>query len=157
MKNIKENIPKEELENINNALVKFGRYISRATKNPTDEHISMYDTWLDCMYDIQKIIFTEKDMFYKNTLLFIKKEKWFDFIKVAGDYGFKKDADGDYIYKTILSEENSLYFLITIDNDTRIIFTEFYIPCSYWLEVGLNTFEPLVTLYKLGFIEMKEE
>ncbi len=96
-------------------------------------------------------------MSYKNTNILINKEKWFEFIKIAEDYGFKKDTDGDYIYKKILSEENSLYFQITIDSITRIIFIEFNIPCAYWLEVGLNTFEPLFTLYEQGYIEINNK
>lgn len=92
-----------------------------------------------------------------NNLLFIKKEKWFDFIENAEIYGFKTDICNDYICKKILSDNNDLYLQITIDSISRNIFIEFNIPCAYWLEVGLNTFEPLFTLYKLGFIEIKED
>lgn len=91
-----------------------------------------------------------------NNLLFIKKEKWFDFIENAEIYGFKTDSCNDYICKKILSDDNDLYLQITIDSISRNIFIEFNIPCAYWLEVGLDIFEPLFTLYKLGFIEMKE-
>lgn len=96
-------------------------------------------------------------MFYKDNRLFIKKEKWFEFIENFEAYGFIRDSCGDYICKKILSDDNDLYLQITIDSITRIIFIEFNIPCAYWLEVGLNTFEPLFTLYKLGFIEIKED
>lgn len=91
-----------------------------------------------------------------NNLLFIKKEKWFDFIENAEIYGFKTDSCNDYICKKILSDDNDLYLQITIDSISRNIFIEFNIPCAYWLEVELDTFEPLFTLYKLGFVEMKE-
>lgn len=43
-----------------NAIVKFDNYILSATRKPTDENIGLYEHWIDCMYDIEKIIITEK-------------------------------------------------------------------------------------------------
>ena len=59
-----------------------------------------------------------------NTLLFIKKKKWFDFIENAEIYGFKTDICNDYICKKILSDNNDLYLQITIDSISRNIFIE---------------------------------
>ena len=41
-------------------LVRFDRYISNVVKTPTDEHIAIYEHWIDCMGDIQDIISTRK-------------------------------------------------------------------------------------------------
>ena len=41
-------------------------------------------------------------MFYKDNRLFIKKEKWFEFIENFEAYGFIRDSCGDYICKKIL-------------------------------------------------------
>ena len=53
-------ISKSDLEIINDCLVKFDYFLQQATKNPTDENVSIYEDWIDCMYDIQKIIIKEK-------------------------------------------------------------------------------------------------
>lgn len=95
-------------------------------------------------------------MFDENIGLFIKKDKLFDFIRKASNYGFIKDNDGDYICKKILSNDNKeLYLNITVNLYDARIYIEFNIPCAYWLEVGLNTFEPLFILYKQGYFEIK--
>ena len=53
-------ISKSDLEIINDCLVKFDHFLQQATKNPTDENVLIYEHWIDCMYDIQKIIIKEK-------------------------------------------------------------------------------------------------
>ena len=53
-------ISKSDLEIINDCLVKFDYFLQQATKNPADENVSIYEHWIDCMYDIQKIIIKEK-------------------------------------------------------------------------------------------------
>lgn len=64
---------------------------------------------------------------------------------------------GDYIFKKILSNDNEeLYLNITVSLYNARIYIEFNISCAYWLEVGLDTFEPLFTLYKRGYIEVKK-
>lgn len=51
---------KDELSKINYALVKFDSFISSVTRTPTDEHIRIYEHWLDCRRDIQKIVVAEQ-------------------------------------------------------------------------------------------------
>lgn len=53
-------ISKSDLEIINDCLVKFDYFLQQVTKNPTDENVLIYEHWIDCMYDIQKIIIKEK-------------------------------------------------------------------------------------------------
>lgn len=59
IKNVKD-VKQEDLEKINNSLVQFDRFIQKITRIATDEHIGIYEHWIDCMYDIQKIIVEEK-------------------------------------------------------------------------------------------------
>lgn len=58
-RNVKD-VKQEDLKKINNSLVQFDRFIQRITRIATDEHISIYEHWMDCMYDIQKLIVEEK-------------------------------------------------------------------------------------------------
>lgn len=58
-KDIKE-LKQEDLEKINDSLLKFENFIRNTTKTPTDEHIGIYEHWIDCMYDIQKLIINEE-------------------------------------------------------------------------------------------------
>lgn len=53
-------ITKEDLEKMYNALVEFDNHISSATRQPTDENVRLYEHWIDCRYDIENIIITEK-------------------------------------------------------------------------------------------------
>ena len=55
-----DKITKEDLEKMYNALVKFDNYISSATRMPTDENIGLYEHWIDCRYDIEDLIVTER-------------------------------------------------------------------------------------------------
>lgn len=55
-----DEITKEDLEKMYNTIVKFDNYISSATRKPTDENIGLYEHWIDCMYDIQKVIIKEE-------------------------------------------------------------------------------------------------
>lgn len=59
IKNVKD-VKQEDLEKINNSLVQFDRLIQRITRIATDEHIGIYEHWIDCMDNIQKIIVEEK-------------------------------------------------------------------------------------------------
>lgn len=59
IKNVKD-VKQEDLEKINNSLVQFDRFIQRITRIATDEHISIYEHWIDCMDDIKKLIVEEK-------------------------------------------------------------------------------------------------
>ena len=43
-----DEITKEDLEKMYNAIVKFDNYISSATRKPTDENIGLYEHWIDC-------------------------------------------------------------------------------------------------------------
>lgn len=49
-------ITKEDLEKMYNAIVKFDNYISSTTRKPTDENIELYEHWIDCRYDIENLI-----------------------------------------------------------------------------------------------------
>ena len=61
-------------------------------------------------------VYEAYDNAYENIGLFIKKDKLFDFIRKASNYGFIKDNDGDYICKKILSNDNKeLYLNITVN------------------------------------------
>lgn len=55
-----DEITKEDLEKMYNAIIKFDNYISSATRNSTDENIELYEHWIDCRYDIEKLIVTER-------------------------------------------------------------------------------------------------
>lgn len=55
-----DEITKEDLEKMYNAIVKFDNYISSATRKPTDKNIGLYEHWIDCRYDIENLIVTEK-------------------------------------------------------------------------------------------------
>ena len=55
-----DEITKEDLEKMYNAIVKFDNYISLVTRKPTDENIELYEHWIDCRYDIEKLIVTER-------------------------------------------------------------------------------------------------
>ena len=35
-------------------------YISSATRKPTDENIGLYEHWIDCRYDIENLIVSER-------------------------------------------------------------------------------------------------
>lgn len=56
-----DKITKEDLEKMYNALVKFDNYISSATRMPTDENIGLYEHWIDCIGEIQDIIYEKND------------------------------------------------------------------------------------------------
>ena len=55
-----DEITKEDLEKMYNAIVKFDNYISLAARKSTDENIELYEHWIDCRYDIEKLIVTER-------------------------------------------------------------------------------------------------
>lgn len=55
-----DEITKEDLEKMYNAIVKFDNYISSATRKPTDENIGLYEHWIDCRYDIENLIVSER-------------------------------------------------------------------------------------------------
>ena len=55
-----DEITKEDLEKMYNTIVKFDNYISLVTRKPTDENIELYEHWIDCRYDIEKLIVTER-------------------------------------------------------------------------------------------------
>lgn len=58
IKNVNE-IAKDDLKTIHKCLVKFDKYISSVTRQPTDRNIGLYEHWIDCMGDIERIILTE--------------------------------------------------------------------------------------------------
>ena len=55
-----DEITKEDLEKMYNAIVKFDDYISSVTRKPTDENIGLYERWIDCRYDIENLIVIER-------------------------------------------------------------------------------------------------
>lgn len=55
-----DEITKEDLEKMYNAIAKFDNYISSATRKPTDENIGLYEHWIDCRYDIENLIVTDR-------------------------------------------------------------------------------------------------
>lgn len=62
MKRFKNNsqITTEDLMKINDCLVKFDKYLRDVARKPTDENIGLYEHWVDCMYDIENLIVTER-------------------------------------------------------------------------------------------------
>ena len=91
---------------------------------------------------------------YKNNI-FLKKDKIYDFVNNYHQFGFVHD-DNDYVLKKVLSETDmELYIQFTFSMDTLKIYIELNVPKSYWIEFGLNTFEPLLELYKQEYIEIK--
>lgn len=56
MREFNEEITKKDIEEIYKALTKFESYISYITRKPTDENIGLYEHWIDCRYDIEKLI-----------------------------------------------------------------------------------------------------
>ena len=59
IKDISE-ISKADLEKINENLVKFDYFLQSELRQATDKNVRIYENWIDCMYDIQKIIVEEK-------------------------------------------------------------------------------------------------
>lgn len=59
-KNVNE-ITEENLQTINNCLVKFDKYLRDVTKMPIDENVALYEHWVDCSGDIEDMILVELD------------------------------------------------------------------------------------------------
>lgn len=91
-------------------------------------------------------MFTEKDD------IFIKENMWRKFINNSSQFGFTQDRDGDYVLQKVLENNDNLYVQFSVSSLNLKVYIEFHIPRTYWLEVGLETFEPLWTLYKKGGI-----
>lgn len=95
-------------------------------------------------------------MFADNSEIYIKKDKIYDFMQNHQQLGFIEDHDASYFLKKILSEiDEELYVRFTVCPTSRKIYIEFHVPCSYWLEVGLGTFEPLFSMFEQGYLEFK--
>ena len=91
---------------------------------------------------------------YKNSIL-LKKDKIYDFVNNCYKFGFVCDGDNSYIFKKVLDENNTdLFVQITVAIDSLEVYIELHVPGPYWIEFGLNTFEPLFELYKQGYIEI---
>lgn len=50
------NMKQEDLEKIQNAIITFDRYLWLNHKAPTDANVALYENWIDCRYDIEKVI-----------------------------------------------------------------------------------------------------
>lgn len=95
-------------------------------------------------------------MFNESDRIFIKKDKIGDFLNIREKYGFESDYDS-YVYKKHLSDrEENLYILITVSLSNFEVYVELNVPRSYWIEFGVDTFEPLFELYKEGYIEIRK-
>lgn len=95
-------------------------------------------------------------MFTDNSKIYIKKDKIYDFIQNHQLLGFIADHDGSYFLKKILSDTHEeLYVIFTVSPTSRHVYIEFHVPCSFWIEVGLGTFEPLFSMYEQGYLEFK--
>lgn len=53
-------ISSQKDEDIRLALILFDRFISDITRTPTDEHVMVYEHWLDCKHGIEKALEDEK-------------------------------------------------------------------------------------------------
>ena len=94
-------------------------------------------------------------MFTDENNIFLKKDKIYDFVNNYHQFGFVHD-DNDYVLKKVLSKTDmELYIQFTVSIDTLNIYIELHVPTSYWIEFGLDTFEPLFELYKHEYIEIK--
>lgn len=67
MRQIKDisKISKADLEKINESLVKLDYFLQSELRQATDKNVRIYEHWVDCMYDIQKIIVEEKNIDFK--------------------------------------------------------------------------------------------
>lgn len=43
----------DDIKSIYNSLNQFDNYISQTTKNPTNEHVAIYEHWINCKYSIE--------------------------------------------------------------------------------------------------------
>lgn len=89
--------------------------------------------------------------------LFLKKDKIYDFVNNSYSLGFIPDEDGDYVFKKVISEvDQDLYIQFIVAVDTLKIYIELNVPASYWIQLGFSDFEPLLELYRQGYIEIKK-
>lgn len=95
-------------------------------------------------------------MFTEKNSLFLKKDKIYDFVNNSYHFGFMPDDGDSYICKKALSDTNDeLYIQFTVDISSLHIYIELNVPCAYWIELGLENFEPLWEPYQQGYIETK--
>lgn len=92
---------------------------------------------------------------FKDMILYIKENKITQFFKDADMYGFNIKEGGSYVCRNYVDEKDDLYIEITVSISDRRIYVEINVPKPYWIEFGMAYLEPLFTLYKNGFIEMK--
>lgn len=85
--------------------------------------------------------------------LFFKKEKALEFMKKAESFGFHIEDDS-YYRRNYIDKEQDLYLLITINVRRGDVYIEMNIPAAYWIELGFEYFEPLLDLYREGFLEI---
>ena len=89
--------------------------------------------------------------------LFLKKDKISDFINNSYSLGFIPDEGGDYVLKKVISKvDQDLYIQFTVVIRTLNIYVELNVPTSYWIQLGFSDFEPLLELYRQGYIEIKK-
>lgn len=94
-------------------------------------------------------------MFIAENKILLKKEKVYDFIINCHKFGFVNGSDNSYECKKVLSETNEeLFILFTVSIDSLDVYIELNVPSPYWIELGLETFEPLFQLYKEGYFEI---
>lgn len=95
-------------------------------------------------------------MFTDENRIFLKKERVYDFITNCYKFGFVNDSENSYEYKKVLSKQDEdLFVLFSVSIDTLCVYVELNVPTSYWIELGLEEFEPLFQLYKEGYLEIK--
>ena len=95
-------------------------------------------------------------MFIAENRILLKKEKVYDFIINCHNFGFVNGPNNTYIYKKVLSETNEEFVLLfTVSLNSLDVYIELNVPDPYWIELGLETFEPLFQLYKEGYFEIK--
>ena len=51
--------------------------------------------------------------------------------------------------------DQDLYIQFTVVIRTLNIYVELNVPTSYWIQLGFGDFEPLLELYRQGYIEIK--
>lgn len=114
-------ITKEDLEKMHNAIVKFDNYISSATRKPTDENIGLYEHWIDCMSDIEKIITTENKQ--TKDICAMEKLKDYEDLEKQGRLVKLPCKVGDTVY-VIVGKNISVQKIqrATIDSEMKIEF-----------------------------------
>lgn len=92
---------------------------------------------------------------FTNKNIFLKEDKVNDFINHCHEFGFVFD-DGIYsLKKSLSSKSEEPYIQFTVSITLLRVYVELSVPSAYWIELGLDDFEPLWEMYQQGYLEIK--